>query len=180
VKRTQKAVLALSLCLTVVMILVTITRISGIKIDGNVDQVWESYFIILAAEIGIILTAVTAFRAFFVSRRKRDNNGGNQSPRYRTHWYSQKKYLLERVFNPRLWRSKTRALSTSEGYDDGHFLMRNLPEIPRAHMTGVQTFIDCCDGKETHVSHIMESSAIQEGEDTWPLYENDQNPISQV
>lgn len=149
----------------------------------NVDQVWESYFIILAAEIGIILTAVTAFRAFFVSRHKRDNVGVKQSPRYRTHWYSQNRYLLKRVFNPRIWRSKTRALSTFEGYEadeDDHFAMRNLPEIPRAHMTGAQTFIDCCGGQGKNASHIMESQAIQEGEDTRPLHEKDQTPVSQV
>ena len=164
------------------MILVTITRISGIKIDGKVDQVWESYFIILAAEIGIILTAATAFRAFFVSRHKRDNNGAKQSPGDRTHWYSQNRYLLKRVFTSSRWRSKPRGQSTSGGNEadeDGHFPMRNLPHIPRAHMTGVRTFIDG-HGKGTNASRIMESQAIQEDEDTWPLHDKNQTPESQV
>lgn len=165
-----------------VVILVTITRMSGIKTGGKVDQVWESYFLILAAEVGIILTAVTAFRALFVSRHKRDNDGAKQPPGDSTQWYSQNKHLLKRVFNPSLWRSKSRVQSTSEGYEaneDGHFPMRNLPDIPRAHMTGVRTFIDG-RGNMTNPSRIMESQATQGDEDTWPLHGTDQTAKIQV
>lgn len=158
--------------------MITITRMSGIKTGGKVDQVWESYFLILAAEVGIILTAVTAFRAFFVSRHKRDNDGAKQPLGDSTQWYSQNKHLLKRVFN----RSKSRVQSTSEGYEaneDGHFPMRNLPDFPRAHMTGVRTFING-RGNMTNPSRIMESQAIQGDEDTWPLHETGQTPKIQV
>ncbi len=166
------------------MILVTITRISGIKLDGKVDQVWESYFIFIAAEIGIILTAVTAFRALFVSRYKRDNKvkEAQGSSGKRAHWYSLNTNLLKRVFTLSLRRSKSRGQPTSEGYEvdkDGHFPMGNLPDIPRAHMTGVRTFIDG-RGKGMDASRIMESQAIQEDDDTWPLHETNKNLEGQV
>ena len=179
---TQKAVLAFSLCLTVVMILVTITRISGIKIKGHVDHVWETYFLVLAAEIGIILAAVTAFRVFFVSRHKKDNNRAKNPPGNISRWNTHTKYLLKRAITPSLWRTKSRGPPTFDGYEadkDGHFSLGPMPDIPRAHMTGVRTFID---GRERgmNASRIMESQMIPEDEDTWPLREGSQQPESQV
>lgn len=175
-------VLAFSLCLTAFMILVTITRVAGIKIQGQVDQVWESYFIILGGEIGIILTAITAFRSFFVSRNKRDNNRAKRPPEYRTQWYSRNRYLLKLIFTPSRWRSSSRSQSAYKGYEAdecGHFPIENLPDIPRAHMTGVRTFIDRL-GERTDPSRIMESQANKESEETWPLDEKNHNPQSQV
>ena len=67
---TQKLALACSLCLTVVTITFTITRASGIKFRGRLDAIWEVFFQTIAAEIGMILTAVSAFRELFVSRAK--------------------------------------------------------------------------------------------------------------
>lgn len=114
------------------MILVTIIRISGIKVDGEIDQVWESFFIILAAEIGIILTSVSAFRTFFVARQRRNNEKANPSPGDHTHWYSQDSRLLKRILTLTLWRSKSKGQSTSGGYEadqDGQFPMEDLPDI---------------------------------------------------
>lgn len=164
------------------MILVTITRISGIKMGGQVDLVWESFFIIIAGEIGIILTAVTAFRAFFVSRHKGDHRGAKKWPEQRTQLHSRSEYLLKLLITPSLWRSKNRTQSASEGYEAskyGHLPSGNLPDIPRAHMTGVRTFIDR-RGRGKDTSHIMESQAIKEGEETWPLHKNNHNPVDEV
>ena len=164
------------------MILITITRISGIRYKGSNDQVWESYFIILAAEIGIILTAATAFRAFFVSRRTIIDNGVEPSPGHRTHEYSENRYLLKRVFTPKLWRSKAKSQETSgrrEADEDGHFPMGKLPHISRPHMTGVRTFIDGRD-RGSNASRIMASQAVQEDEDTWPLHNKNGTPEGQV
>ena len=162
------------------MILVTITRISGIKLDGSIDQVWETYFIILAAEIGIILTSVSAFRTFFISRR--DNNKAKPSPGNRTHWYSQDSSILKRLFTPSLWRSKSKGQSTSEGYkadEDDHFPMGDLPNVPRAQMTGIRTFING-NGKGMSTSRIMESQATQGDDDAWPIHAQHQEPGSKV
>lgn len=154
------------------MVLVTIIRISGNLIGGRVDLGWESFFIIIAGEIGIILTAVTAFRAFFVSRQKGDNRGAKSLAEFRTQIYSQSAYPLKILVTPSLWRSKIRAHSSSGGYESnecGHMPPGNLPDIiPRAHMTGIRTFIDP-SGRETNTSHMMESQAIKEGKESWPL-----------
>ncbi|TGO52384.1 hypothetical protein BCON_0142g00100 [Botryotinia convoluta] len=42
IKWTQKIMLAMSLCLTIVLIVVTIIRVSGLQFHGKVDQVWGS------------------------------------------------------------------------------------------------------------------------------------------
>ena len=161
------------------MIMITIIRVSGIKAHDQIDQTWESYWLILSAEIGIILTSITAFRAFFVSRNR---DRAIQSPGKRMQWYYENKLFLKRTFNPSLWRSKSRHQSSSEGYeafDDGNVALKNLQEIPRAHMTGVQTFIDK-QGKTMNNSTIMQSQAIQEHDDTWPLSKREPESEIQV
>ena len=155
---------------------------------GLVDLGWELFFVIIAGEIGIILTAMTAFRAFFVSRHKGDNRGVKKSelPESRSQLHSRSGYFLKLLVTPSLWRFRTRAQSASGGYAanefDRHLPSGNLPDIPRAHMTGVQTFIDRCGrGTTTNTSHIMESQAIKEGpQETWPPHKNNHNPADQV
>lgn len=164
------------------MVLVTITRISGNLMGGRVDIGWELFFIIIAGEIGVILTALTAFRAFFVSRHKGDNKEARKLPELRTQPHSRSGYFLKLFVTPSLWRSKMRAQSASGGYaanEYSHLPSGNLPDIPRAHITGVPTFIDRC-GRGTNSSHIMESQAITEGKETWPLQKNNHNPVEQV
>ncbi|MCJ1349761.1 hypothetical protein MMC31_008002 [Peltigera leucophlebia] len=182
VKRSQKVALAFSLCLTFFMVLVTIARISGNLMGGLVDIEWEFFFIIIAGEIGVILTALTAFRTLFVSRHKGDNRGARKLPELRTQPHSRSGYLLKLLVTPSLWRSKMRAQSVSGGYaanEYDHSPSGNLPDIPRAHVTGVRTFIDRC-GRGTNTSHIMESQAIKEEKETWPLHKNNHNPVDQV
>lgn len=132
--------LPFSLCLTLFMVLVTIIRISGNLKGGVVDLGWELFFIIIAGEIGIILSAMTAFRAFFVARHKGDNRGAKKSPESRRQLHSRSGYFLKILVTPSLWRFKRRAQSASGGYaanDFGlHLPSGNLPDIPRAHMTG--------------------------------------------
>lgn len=59
------------LCLTVVVIAVTIIRVSGTLLDDTIDTVWGTYWLILSAEVGIIMTAMISFRAFLVSPQQR-------------------------------------------------------------------------------------------------------------
>ena len=66
----QKLVLACSLGLTIVLVALTITRVAGIKDNGSVDSVWETYWQSISAELGVFLAAASAFRAFFVSRKQ--------------------------------------------------------------------------------------------------------------
>lgn len=159
----------MSLCLTVVMIAVTIIRVSGVLLDDKVDAVWESYWLILHAEVGIIMTAVTAFRTFFVARSKHRRG---QSPGERTHWYDGSKRLLQRAFSLSRWRSKSGEQS-SRGYEAQqnvpHVFMGALPNVPRAHMTGVRTFIDA-QGRMMNSSCIMQSQLTQSDDEIWHFH----------
>ncbi|MCJ1249377.1 hypothetical protein MMC30_006600 [Trapelia coarctata] len=108
------------------------------------------------------MTAGTAFRSFFVSRasQKRGRlSGGSPTWSYRS------KRLLPQVMSPSTWRSK------SKGQSSGEF--ENLPfddlaGIPRAHMTGVRTFING-QGKTTHASRMMQNKLDTGDDEVWPL-----------
>lgn len=163
----------LSLCLTGVMILVTITRIAGIRLDGQIDSVWESYFLIVAAEIGVVLASVSTYRALFVSHRKRII----KEARDRGHYSSPKRQLIRRIFVSSPWRSKAKGQSTPDhhrGDQYSQFDQDALPNIPDAHMTGVRTFINGC-GERTDASDIMESLVFHDKHDNddWPLRRED-------
>jgi hypothetical protein len=74
VKWQQKVALTMSLRLTIFLIIATIVRVSGIRYHGETDTVWESYWNIISAEIGVIMAAATAFRSFFVARSREQVN----------------------------------------------------------------------------------------------------------
>ena len=142
IKWTQKLALTVSLCLTVLMVVLTITRISGLTFDGNFDTIWETYWLILAAEVGIVLTSVAAFRAFFVYRSNRNHDRAMQPPRASMQWYHQEKRYLKQKFSFSLWQSNSRVQESSRGNEaneDDELPLSNLADIPRAHITGFRT-----------------------------------------
>lgn len=142
IKWTQKLALTVSLCLTVLMIVLTITRVSGLKFQGNFDAIWETYWLILSAEVGIVLTSVAAFRAFFVFRSNRSQDRGTQPLGARMQWCHQEQRSLKQKFSFSLWRSNSRVQDLSRRYEaneDHEVPMSNLPDIPRAHITGFRT-----------------------------------------
>lgn len=172
VRWTQKAALTISLCLTVIMVVLTITRVCGIKIGGTIDTTWETYWLILSAEIGIVLTSTAAFRAFFVSRVKRKRDKGIQPAPNTTQWYHQRKRILKRILTTSQWRLHSRVQASSEGHkanEDDELPMNKLPEIPRAHITGVRTYIRGQD-MMMNASSIMQSQTTQGVGDTWSVH----------
>ena len=155
----------LSLCLTGIIILVTVTRIACFKINNQVDLVWEFYFLVVAAEIGVILASISTYRTLFVSRRKDTRHRGCPS--------SSTKERLKRVFLSSPWRSKARDSSTpinQRGNQYSHFDEEALPDIPRPCMTGIRTFIN---GRELRddASDFMESQFVQDE------HSNDDRPL---
>lgn len=70
VRWTQRIVLAMSLCLTVVMIVLSIVRVSGLLYHDIVDAIWETYWQFLSAEVGVFLAAAVSFRSFFVAQNR--------------------------------------------------------------------------------------------------------------
>ena len=75
IRWTQKLALLSTLCLTILTIMCTIVRIAGMhtgRTVKSIDSVWGTYWQFIAANIALTMTAVTAFRTFFVSRGAED------------------------------------------------------------------------------------------------------------
>ena len=147
----QKLTLACSLCLTVIVIVFTITRASGLEWKGNLDVIWEVFFQIVAAEVGLILVAMTAFRQLFVSRAARNQHLPSKSPSL----WLRSMNAMRRLLDPRRWTSGYskdtsggRKHSSEKGANGSD---ERLPNIPGGTMTGVQTFINN-QGSETKSS----------------------------
>ncbi|MCJ1270048.1 hypothetical protein MMC22_009942 [Lobaria immixta] len=177
IRWSQKIVLLSCLSLTILTILCTIIRISGIHTGRQVksiDSVWETYWQFIAANIALTMTAATAFRTFFVSRVK------EQEPQVvgpKDMWYTKGRRLLRSAFTSRSWRSKSK--SNSFGLVGNADLPISLShKIPRATMTGVRTFIIGQGRMKAGNSQVM---AEEESEDLWPRSINGGSaPVIQV
>ncbi|KAL8730555.1 MAG: hypothetical protein Q9166_004009 [cf. Caloplaca sp. 2 TL-2023] len=151
-----------------VVIIFTVTRASGLEWQGKLDVLWEVYFQIVAAEVGLILVSVTAFRALFVSRNKAKQHSPGKTPSFLTKSYR----ALKRILDPRQWLT---SYSKDIGAGQGHGKAKDdfegkLPNIPRGTMTGVQTFVND-QGMTTQGDAELSviASYAEPGYDTWPL-----------
>ncbi|PLB54899.1 hypothetical protein P170DRAFT_483688 [Aspergillus steynii IBT 23096] len=93
---SQKIILTCSLCLTVIMIILSIVRVSGLVYRGFIDSIWETYWQFLSAEVGVFLAASIAFRSFFTAR-------SNSRP---TPHYSVKRLLKESITGEPTYRQR--------------------------------------------------------------------------
>ncbi|MCJ1437073.1 hypothetical protein MMC27_006458 [Xylographa pallens] len=123
----QKVGLAMSLCLSLVMVITAITRISGINLDGGaVDIVWLAFWQQQECSIAVIMVSVSAFRSFFVVSAS--NHASLRKPKASTYWRN------------RLLQKRSAASSdTEKGVNE-------LPQIPSATMTGMRTAIQGARG----------------------------------
>ncbi|KAK2853312.1 hypothetical protein FQN49_005192 [Arthroderma sp. PD_2] len=94
VRWTQKVALALSLCLTVLMTIVTIIRGAGVYYKGLVDANWETYWVVICAEIGVCLASATAFRSFFIARK--EYKAVSPPTGFKDRWYHKGSDVLRR------------------------------------------------------------------------------------
>lgn len=85
-KPRQQVGIGIFLCLSVIMTLIAIIRISGYRINGiglsgSIDSTWAFFWLYLEACIAVIMASTTAFRSFFIhgSSKTIDPNG-NQNP----------------------------------------------------------------------------------------------------
>lgn len=85
-KPKQQVGLGVFLCLSVIMTLIAIIRISGyrfhgIGITGEIDTTWAFFWLYLEACVAVIMSSITAFRSLFVhgSSKTVDRNK-NQNP----------------------------------------------------------------------------------------------------
>ncbi|KAH8701391.1 hypothetical protein GQ44DRAFT_664913 [Phaeosphaeriaceae sp. PMI808] len=161
VQWSQKIALIFSLCLTVFMMVVTIVRVAGLVYHGMVDTIWEIYWMLVSGEVGVFMAAATAFRSFFVAR----NESRNYNSPHRV------KLFFSDSFVKKFTRKRTETLDSLDCDTEP-----GLPGVPRAHMTGMRTFID--EQGRTKMSQmgsvsersIKEDMELQEDRDTVPLH----------
>ncbi len=133
----------MSLCLSVATIIVTLVRVSGLKVPGlrTVDVVWEVYWQFVEVCIGITVVSATAFRTLFVQHAARS---------------TAKKSTPRSYFGQR-FRQKMQKRSAETDDDVGHGLPENFPG---GTMTGMRTFIDH-NGKTNNLDTMRSNSSMK-------------------
>lgn len=74
IKNRQKVALSFFLCLSIVMIVIAIVRISRITHSGILDSVWQGFWQTLEPCIALLMSSITAFRTIFVSQEMRERD----------------------------------------------------------------------------------------------------------
>lgn len=171
IKMTQKLALSFSLCLSVMMIIVTIIRASGLKAKAagpgtaTVDVLWEAYWQLAESWIAVTMVCVTAFRSLFVQTTKKSHPTAPSSS-FPQRWYTS----FKRRFTH---GSDTLAVSEGAEYHDENKHPEPLPNVPSPVMTGLNTFINN-QGKQGPMTErgVMESHFAEEhGKDHWTTHE---------
>lgn len=122
----QKLVLGTTLCLSIVMVIIAIIRIVPLPMRFSSAQfVWQMFWQQIEACTAVIMASFSAFRSAFVSHDLRVREARNRNRL----WYMDRRNLLKSV-----WR---RRKIPSEGEQ-----IYQLPEIPRATLTGMRTFVN--------------------------------------
>ncbi|KAF2710376.1 hypothetical protein K504DRAFT_476355 [Pleomassaria siparia CBS 279.74] len=150
VQWSQKVALMASLCLTIFMMISTIARVAGLIYNGAVDSIWETYWTLISAEVGVFLAAATAFRTFFVTR----NNSKAYTPRQESKRFFAPSFVAK--FQRKKKSDLDETLDTQQGY--------GLPNVPRGQITGMRTFIDR-QGKSQHTQTTSMSSTVYDHTD---------------
>lgn len=129
----QKIGLSVLLCLSLVMAVIAIARMSGINLkSGVVDIVWLAFWQQQESSIAVIMISISAFRSLFVARASNGPSPKDFSrPRYRNKLY----------------------LKLTGQDKDTRF---GLPQIPGATLTGMRTVIRDGGQSENMVSRPQE------------------------
>lgn len=121
----QNLALGLSLCLSLVMIIVAIVRIAGYRtINGEVDIVWLAFWQQQESSIAVMVVSISAFRALFVARSR------NSPP---------KRPLRQSV---NAWRRRIERRRLGPTTQENDFEPSGLlPQVPRPTLTGMSSVI---------------------------------------
>lgn len=139
------------------MIAVTLTRASGLVNNHTVDATWGLFWQYMSAQVGLILSTATAFRTFFVARRRRFPEATNHAAWYRT----MLRQLTQMLNSTR--RTHDRNQKSPSSPDTPNDLserteeMMALPQIPQPTMTGIRTYIKGVGKRTWTPSQIMAS-----------------------
>lgn len=108
------------LCLSLVMAIIAIVRISKIRDIRGEDVVWSGFWLTIEGCVAVLMTSITSFRTAFTGRGTRDSGEKRWAPSHS-------------------WVQRARLRNRSEGDD---VLERGqLPSIPSALLTGVRSYI---------------------------------------
>ena len=176
VSMTQKFVLGFSLCLTITCVVLTIIRGIGLTHGGQLDQIWEIYWQVLAQLIGVLMAALVAFRSFFVVR-------SNQRAKNRMSPQTAARRFFKESFLQRINKRRKGQYSLDDSLETGKDNPNALPSIPRGQLTGMNSFINRqgrsywrTTGKESTLGSSLDSklgsmmeSTSNDGEDTISL-----------
>jgi hypothetical protein len=133
------------------MVIITVARIAGLKWKGKLDSVWETYFIVLAAEIGLTLVAITAFRALYVSKAK---NRRVHETITSFRWYNKGKSAWKFITKT-TGKSPPGGLGAMEMDNKKNVVLKN--DIPHGTMTGMRSLID--QNGKTRIYTTMDEEA---------------------
>ena len=118
-KTRQKLFLGFFFCLSIMMVIISLIGISRIRTSTDaVDVTWENFWQMVEACIAVIMVSLNAFRTLFMAHRSRQQKSPNEA------WYSRNR------------RIAFRKRATNTGDEE-----IQLPDIPRATLTGMRTVI---------------------------------------
>lgn len=133
----QKIGLASSLCLSCVMIIVTLVRVAGMrqKSSGTVDIIWFTFWQQQESSIAVLMASVSAFRSLFVP-----SPANPHIQRQQRFWPSEKgRRILRRRPGPDLCDTQ---------------VTNGLPQIPSATLTGMAAVIG--EGRQSEETADLE------------------------
>lgn len=146
IKRRQKILLGIFLCLSICMIIIAIVRISGARIHHttNIDVQWQTFWNDIEGTVAVIMVSITAFRSLLGVKALKSREKKEQA-RY---WYRRKL----------LFRKESKNSSVDSNEDQ-------LPAIPGPTLTGIRTLIRGNRDSETIASRINEADPVSVGDD---------------
>lgn len=161
----QKAALGVFLCLSLVMVAFSITRVSHIRGASGVDVPWVFFWQFAEASVAVLMGSLTVFRTLLVAERERRwSPSPAGSPQGGGGGVGKGKGGMGALYT---FRQRVRMLGKSsrdlESQDEG-----GLPQIPGPTMTGLRTYIrrnNRDSGIKTNVL-ISQQSTLAEEEDS--------------
>ena len=123
-EKRQKLALSFFLCLSMMMIIIAIIRVSRTSYsDGKLDIVWQTLWQALEECVALVMTSITAFRTIFVGQRIRDRGRKRWTP---AHSWMQ------------------RAKQRKKAHKEGDYIWSNddqLPSIPQATFVKLRRYV---------------------------------------
>lgn len=132
----QKFALGISLCLSIVMIVVAVIRISAFRLtNGEVDIVWLAFWQQQECSIAVTVVSISAFRSLFVAASTNKLKG---------------RPLRQSVNN---WKRRIERRRLGPTTDEKQMPITSvLPQVPSPTLTGMSSVLRHCGGQSESTS----------------------------